>query len=139
EVRTRAGIKRQVRLLGAGASLYEASGRLAAYRGLYVTGIDAARDVIELSSGDVIAAGQLTTDVTEAARRRIQIREVVRAHLDKERQLFPLGIKVLSLFFIDEVARYRDYSRADTRGEYARAFTEEYTRQVHDLLGELRS
>jgi type III restriction enzyme len=134
EVRTGAGIKRQLRLLGAGASLYEASGRLAAYQGLYVTGIDAARDVIELSSGDVIAAGQVTTDVTEAARRRIQIREVIRAHLAKERQLFPLGIKVLSLFFIDEVARYRDYGRADTRGEYARVFTQEYAEQVAAVL-----
>ena len=52
--------------------------------------------------------------MTEEAKRRIQIREVIRAHLDKERALFPLGIKVLSLFFIDEVAKYRDYGRADT-------------------------
>ncbi len=66
--------------------------------------------------------------MTEEARRRIQIREVIRAHLDKERELFPLGIKVLSLFFIDEVAKYRDYGRADTRGEYARVFAEEYAR-----------
>jgi type III restriction enzyme len=137
EVRTGSGIKRQFRLLGAGASLYEASGGLAAYQGLHITGIDAARDVIELSSGDVVATGQVTTDVTEAARRRIQIREVIRAHLDKERQLFPLGIKVLSLFFIDEVARYRDYSRADTRGEYARVFAAEYPGQAAALLSQL--
>ena len=60
--------------------------------------------------------------MTEDAKRRIQIREVIRAHLDKERELFAQGIKVLSLFFIDEVAKYRDYGRADTLGEYARVF-----------------
>ena len=64
--------------------------------------------------------------MTEDAKRRIQIREVIRAHLDKERELFAQGIKVLSLFFIDEVAKYRDYGREDTLGEYARVFEEEY-------------
>ena len=56
-----------------------------------------------------MSAGQITDDVTDDAKRRIQIREVIRAHLDKERELFAQGIKVLSLFFIDEVAKYRDY------------------------------
>jgi type III restriction enzyme len=135
EVRTRSGVTRQVRLLSCGASLHTASGGLAAYRGLSITDIDAGRGVIELSSGDVVATGQVTTDGTESARRRLQIREVIRAHLDKERQLYPLGIKVLSLFFIDEVAKYRDYSRPDSRGEYARAFAELYREQVAELLG----
>jgi len=137
EVRTGSGVRRQVRLLAAGTSLHEVSGGIEAYRGLSVTGIDASRDVIELSSGDIICAGQVTADVTEAARRRLQISEVIRAHLDKEQQLFPLGIKVLSLFFIDEVARYRDYGRADTRGEYARVFAGQYQEQVSELLGRL--
>ena len=53
---------------------------------------------------------------------------MIRAHLDKERELFAQGIKVLSLFFIDEVAKYRDYDREDTLGEYARVFEEEYER-----------
>ena len=137
EVRTAAGIRRQLRRLGPGADLHQASGGIEAYRGLRIADIDAARDVIELSGGNVIAVGQATADVTEDARRRIQIREVIRAHLDKERELFPLGIKVLSLFFIDEVARYRDYRRPDTRGEYARVFAAEYAEQVSDRLLEL--
>jgi type III restriction enzyme len=137
EVRTAAGIRRQLKRLGPGADLHQASGGIEAYRGLRIADIDAARDVIELSGGNVIAVGQATADVTEDARRRIQIREVIRAHLDKERELFPLGIKVLSLFFIDEVARYRDYRRADTRGEYARVFAAEYAEQVSDRLLEL--
>jgi type III restriction enzyme len=137
EVRTASGIRRQVKRLGLGASLHEVSGGIEAYQGLVITGIDGSRDVIELSDGAIIAAGQLTADVTEETKRRIQIREVIRAHLDKERELFPLGIKVLSLFFIDEVAKYRDYSRTDTRGEYARVFTEEYSEQVNELLVQL--
>ncbi len=133
EVRSASGIRRAVRRLALGADLHEVSGGLEAYRGLAVTGIDAGRGVLQLGSGKVIALGQVTADVTDEARRRIQVREVIHAHLDKERSLFPLGIKVLSLFFIDEVAKYRDYGRADTLGEYARAFVEEYRAQVGEL------
>jgi hypothetical protein len=71
------------------------------------------------------------------ARRRIQIREVIKAHLDKERELYAQGVKVLSLFFIDEVAKYRDYSREDTLGIYARVFEEEYAAQKAELLSQL--
>jgi type III restriction enzyme len=137
EVRTPSGIRRQVKRLGIGASLHEVTGGIQAYQGLVITDIDATRDAIELSDGATITAGQVTADVTDEAKRRIQVREVIRAHLDKERELFPLGIKVLSLFFIDEVAKYRDYSRADTRGAYARVFAEEYAEQVNRLLGQL--
>ncbi|BEL10845.1 hypothetical protein Q0Z83_090360 [Actinoplanes sichuanensis] len=61
-----------------------------------------------------------------AGKRRVQIREVIRAHLEKERQLHPRGVKVLSLLFIDQVVKYRDYSRCDQLGDYARIFVEEY-------------
>ena len=84
-----------------------------------------------------MTVGQLTADVTEDAKRRIQIREVVRAHLEKESELFAQGVKVLSLFFIDEVVKYRDYEREDTLGEYARVFEEEYEAAVTDYLSEL--
>ena len=137
EVRGAAGVRRVVKRLGLGADLHEVSGGLDAYRGLVITEIDANRDVIELSSGAVIALGQFTADVTDEVKRRIQIREVIRAHLDKERSLFPLGIKVLSLFFIDEVVKYRDYGRADTLGVHARVFVAEYRAQVNELLGVL--
>ena len=102
-------------------NLHDLAGGIEAYKGLFVTDVDANRDIIELSNGDVVVAGQLA-DRTSPRRpkRRIQIREVIRAHLDKERELFAQGIKVLSLFFIDEVAKYRDYDREDTLGDYAR-------------------
>lgn len=138
EVQTKTDIKRQVKRLDVGANLYDLSNGIEAYRGLFITDIDANRDVLELSNGDVVIAGQLADrDVTEETKRRIQIREVIRAHLDKERELFSRGIKVLSLFFIDEVAKYRDYSREDTLGEYARFFEQEYGTIRDEVLGEL--
>ena len=141
EVQTQSGIKRQMRRLELGSNLHVLAGGIEAYKPggkpLFVTNIDANRDIIELSNGDEVAAGQITADVTEAAKRRIQLREVIRAHLDKERELFAQGIKVLSLFFIDEVVKYRDYSREDTLGEYARCFEEEYETQVVDYLSQL--
>ena len=138
EVQTATGIRRQVKRLDVGTNLHDVSNGLEAYKGLFITEIDANRDVIELSNGDVVVAGQLADrDVTEDTKRRIQIREVVRAHLDKERELFSQGVKVLSLFFIDEVAKYRDYSREDTLGDYARMFEEEYVAIRDEVLGEL--
>ena len=138
EVQTKTGIKRQVKRLDKGDNLHDISGGIEAYKGLFITNIDANRDALELSNGDVVIAGQLADrDVTEETKRRIQIREVIRAHLDKERELFSRGIKVLSLFFIDEVAKYRNYDREDTLGEYARIFEEEYAAIRDDVLGEL--
>ncbi|GAB7039783.1 MULTISPECIES: DEAD/DEAH box helicase family protein [Catenuloplanes] len=65
---------------------------------------------------------------SETQLRRIQIREAVRAHLEREERLRPYRVKVLSLFFIDAVARYRDYARPDGKGDYARVFEDEYRR-----------
>ncbi|MGW8645622.1 type III restriction-modification system endonuclease [Micromonospora chalcea] len=137
EVQTASGgIKREVKRLYQGTNLHDISRGIEAYKGLFITDIDANRDVIELSNGDTVSAGQVTADVTDEAKRRIQIREVIRAHLDKERELFAQGIKVLSLFFIDEVAKYRDYDREDTLGDYARMFVEEYQALVADELSQ---
>lgn len=138
EVQMQSGIKRQIKRLDAGTNLHDVSNGIEAYKGLFVTDVDANRDVIELSNGDIVIAGQLADrDVTEETKRRIQIREVIRAHLDKERELFSRGIKVLSLFFIDEVAKYRDYRQEDTLGDYARVFEEEYPAIRDEILGEL--
>lgn len=137
EVQTAQGIKRQVKRLSQGVNLHDISGGIEAYKGLFIRDVDANRDIVELSSGDIIGAGEVTHDVTDDAKRRIQIREVIRAHLEKERELFAQGIKTLSLFFIDEVAKYRDYSREDTLGEYARVFEEEYEAVLRDYLGQL--
>jgi Restriction endonuclease len=92
---------------------------------------------VEFTNGEVLKAGEANGDVAERDIRRIQIRETIKAHLDKEKQLFPQGIKVLSLFFIDEVVKYRDYDKADEKGEYARVFEEEYAQLKEEYLSEL--
>ena len=77
--------------------------------------------------------GQAWGDVEGLAVQREMIRRTIKEHLDKEKRLRPQGIKVLSLFFIDEVARYRQYD-ADgnvVKGDYGRIFEEEYRRLVH--------
>ncbi|MFI6763828.1 type III restriction-modification system endonuclease [Micromonospora sp. NPDC050417] len=137
EVQTAHGIKRQVKRLNQGMNLHDISGGIEAYKGLFIRDVDANRDIIELSNGEIIGAGEVTQDIAEDQKRRIQIREVIRAHLDKERELFAQGIKTLSLFFIDEVAKYRDYDREDTFGEYAHVFEEEYETVLADYLGQL--
>ncbi|MCW2162890.1 type III restriction enzyme [Microbacterium hydrothermale] len=137
EVQTAQGIKRQVKRLSQRANLHDISGGIEAYKGLFIRDVDAIHDRIELSNGEYVGAGEVTEDVAEDQKRRIQIREVIRAHLGKERELFAQGIKTLSLFFIDEVAKYRDYEREDTLGEYARVFEEEYEAVLADYLREL--
>ncbi len=137
EVQTAQGIRRQVKRLSQGMNLHDISGGIEAYKGLFIRDVDANRDIVELSNGDILGAGEVTEDVAEDQKRRIQIREVIRSHLDKERELFAQGIKALSLFFIDEVAKYRDYEREDTLGEYARVFEEEYEAVLADYLGQL--
>ena len=137
EIRSGANIKRVVRRLEQGRDLFVESNCLDQYRGFAIAQIDARNDTVEFTNGVVLKAGEAVGDVTEAALRRIQIREAIRAHFEKERLLFPLGVKVLSLFFIDEVAKYRDYSRPDEQGEYARFFREEYERMKEEYMNDL--
>lgn len=83
----------------------------------------------------MIGAGEATGDVNESSLRRIQIREAIKAHFEKEKMLFSQSIKVLSLFFIDEVAKYRSYNDAgEQAGEYAKIFEEEYNNQLNEVL-----
>ncbi|WP_205012724.1 DEAD/DEAH box helicase family protein [Nitrosomonas sp. HPC101] len=128
-------IKRVVRKLGKGDNLFELSNGLDQYRdGFVVSDINANTDTLSFTNGVELTVGDATGDVTEAALRRIQIREAIKAHFDKEQVLFLQGIKVLTLFFIDEVAKYRDYSVADEKGEYARVFEEEYNLYLNEIL-----
>jgi type III restriction enzyme len=97
--------------------------------------VDAVRNTIAFTNGTVLSAGTVSGDVNEISLRRIQIRETIRAHFDNERRLFAEGIKVLSLFFIDEVAKYRQYDdEGEQPGEYARIFEEEYALQLNEEL-----
>ncbi|WP_429886303.1 type III restriction-modification system endonuclease [Geoalkalibacter halelectricus] len=138
EIKLKSGeIRRKMARLEKGADLFVQSGELDQYRGFVISQIDAGQDTVEFTNGHVLKAGDATGDVTEGTVRRIQIRETIKSHLDKERKLFSQGIKVLSLFFIDEVAKYRDYDQADEKGEYARIFEEEYAQLKQEALAEL--
>lgn len=134
EQKQKSGIKRILRKVKKGDNLFELSNGLASYQGLILSEIDARTNKIAFLNGTEITAGEAVGDVTEETLRRIQIRETILAHLEKERSLFSKGIKTLSLFFIDEVAKYRDYSQKDEKGDYARIFEEEYQTAVAELL-----
>lgn len=137
EVKMQSGIKRVARKLEQGRNLFDLSKGLEVYKDFVVSNIDARDDTVHFTNGDELHAGEASGDVTERDIRRIQIRETISAHLEREQALFARGIKVLSLFFIDEVVKYRDYDQADEQGEYARVFEEEYAQAVDELLAEL--
>ena len=137
EVRQGGGIKRIVKRLERGRDLFAESNELDQYKGFVIAQIDATTDTVEFTNGQVLTAGDATGDITEMTMRRIQIREAIKAHLDKEQALFTQGVKVLSLFFIDEVAKYRDYSQPGEKGEYARIFEEEYESLKAEILAAL--
>jgi len=136
EIKQKNGIKRVMRKVGAGDNLYTLSGELEQYKeGFVISDIDARTDTISFANGNELQAGEATGDVNDETLRRIQIREAIKAHLEKEQQLFYQGIKVLSLFFIDEVAKYRLYGDEGEKllGEYAQYFEEEYEEAIKDI------
>ena len=134
EVKQQTGIVRKSRKFGKGDNLFDLSGGLAQYKNFVINDIDANQDTVTFTNGEMLMAGEATGDVNEITLRRIQIREAVKAHLEKEQALFSQGIKVLSLFFIDEVAKYRRYVEGgELPGEYAQMFEEEYKNALNDL------
>jgi len=129
--------KKKSRIVKIGDNLYDYSGGLEEYRnGFVVKQIDGRDDSVEFLNGIKIFAGDVIGAVDEDQLRRIQIRETILSHLQRERQLFYKGIKVLSLFFIDEVANYREYDAANqpVNGKYAIMFEEEY----EDIIGSMQ-
>ncbi len=132
EVKTAGGPpKKKSRIVRIGDNLYDYSGGLEEYRnGFVIKQIDGRDDynLVEFLNGVKIFAGDVMGAVDEDQLRRIQIRETILSHIQRERQLFYKGIKVLSLFFIDEVANYREYDGANqpVNGKYAAMFEEEY-------------
>lgn len=122
------GIRNETHIFSEQDNLYETSNRIESYRGLFITRIDGISNTVEFSDGTVLNAGDAVGDVTESGKRRIQIRETILSHLDQESKLFSKGIKVLSLFFIDEVAKYRQYDDDGNEklGEYGEMFEQEF-------------
>ncbi|KXB53635.1 type III restriction enzyme, res subunit [Umbribacter vaginalis] len=138
EVKMASGtLKKKSRVVKIGDNLYDYSGGLEEYKnGFVVKQIDGRDNSVEFLNGIKIYAGDVMGAVDEDQLRRIQIRETILSHIQRERELFYKGIKVLSLFFIDEVANYREYDAAGqpANGKYARMFEEEY----EDIVGNLQ-
>lgn len=137
------GITKRMRSFEEGESIYEESGELEAYHDDWriapdgiVPDTDDALGYVRFLNGTVLRKGQILNDGAEADMRRVQIRETILSHLQKEEDLWGRGIKCLSLFFIDEVSKYRRYDDDGeaVKGEYARMFEEEYDRCVKWFL-----
>ncbi|MEJ7780065.1 MAG: DEAD/DEAH box helicase family protein [Daejeonella sp.] len=135
EKRVGDGVKKHRQKLSEGANLYELSGNIPAYKNQTITEINGYLNKI-IVAGEDIYPGDILNDRDENAFRRIQIRECIMSHLQKEKQLFLKGIKVLSLFFIDSVEKYRIYDETGEQalGEYAKIFEEEYNSVRNDFL-----
>lgn len=133
------GIRKTTRIVNEGYNLYEQSGNLNEYLGYTVSRIDGRDNTVEFRNGVKIEVGQVRGDTQDSDQiRRIQIRETIESHLERERQLFYKGIKVLSLFFIDEVSKYKEYEdNAVKNGIYARMFEEEYQNIIDHYVSEL--
>ena len=137
---SRVGLRTATRLVDEGFDLYAESGELEAYRdGFTIERIDGVKGCIRLSSGQEIYEGQAIGAVSEEAIRRIQIRATIQKHFEREKQLYRQGIKVLSLFFIDAVDKYRVYEAGGevSKGRWAEIFEEEYVsvlNEVQDLF-----
>ena len=130
-------IRKKTMTVGIGFNLYDNSNGMEEYKdGFVVKFIDGRDNHIEFLNGIKIYAGDVIGRVSEEQLRRIQIRETILSHIERERQLFHKGIKVLSLFFIDEVAKYKQYDAAGQayNGIYADMFEEEYA----DIVGNLQ-
>ena len=140
EIKGKTGTRTMVRKVQGGDDLYTLSGELDEYADRFVIlpdGIDGRDNSVTFLNGLKLYAGQISgNEQMTALQRRIQIRETIRTHIQRERELYPRGIKVLSLFFIDEVSKYRLYDgdNDDGRnGEYAKMFEEEYENVVGQM------
>ena len=137
EIKYKQSINREARLVEEGDNLFHLSKEMEQYKGYTVSSINPITDSVSFTNGEVIRKGDVVGDISEKDMRRIQIRETIKSHFEKEASLYKQGIKTLSLFFIDEVAKYRQYDEDDNEmlGEYGQVFQEEYM----DLLQTYRT
>lgn len=129
-------INRESRILGVGDDLYYVSQEMEQYKGYAISEIDPLRGTVTFTNGEVISTGDIVGDISEKDMRRIQIRETILSHFEKEEKLFDKGIKCLSLFFIDEVAKYRQYDENgdEVLGEYGKMFEQEYINVLNEYV-----
>ena len=135
EVKGALGTRRQTMKFSQGDSLFDAS-KLGAYKNFVITNIDANTNTVYFLNGDNIRKGEVVGDVTEENLQKMQIRETIASHFEKEASLYKQGIKTLSLFFIDEVANYKSYDEDGevVKGRLWKYFEEEYMRYLNEKL-----
>jgi type III restriction enzyme len=133
------GLGKKVKTFAHGDNIYDHSGEIEAYRdGFTISEINARHGYVEFTNGLRLEQGQVVGDSSEGDIRRIQIRETIMSHLEKERELYKKSIKVLSLFFTDEVAKYKFYDESgEQKGTYAHIFEEEYQTAVELFFSQL--
>lgn len=136
EVQGKTGIRRERHKLGFGDSLYDESQGLAQYDGYTISEIDPLTNRVVFLNGESIRKGEVYGDSSLIAMQRVQIRETIASHLDKERELFKKGIKTLSLFFIDEVKNYKGYDEEgnEIHGPFWKIFEEEYANALNERM-----
>ena len=136
DVKSSTGTMQVLRPVDEGADLKEQSGGLHEYDDNYVIDrIDGLTGTIHFLNGLTLQEGEMVGAVNEDLVRRMQIRETIKTHLERERRLFPKHIKVLSLFFIDHVENYRIYGKDGAeKGKYAQIFEEEYQRALQEMM-----
>lgn len=135
EVKGVTGMRRQICKFAHGDSLLDAS-KLQAYNGFVITGIDPISNRVDFLNGESIYKGEVKGDVSEKYIQRLQLRETIKSHFEKEEMLFRNGIKTLSLFFIDEVANYKSYDADgnEVHGELWDVFEDEYRHYLNENL-----
>lgn len=129
DVKMKNGVKRKSRIVHERDDLYAYSGELEEYKNNFIIkSINGRDNTVEFVNGLQLVVGEVHGSISEKELRRLQIRETILSHLERERQLYREGIKVLSLFFIDEVSHYRKYDAngQPVNGEFAELFEEEY-------------
>lgn len=129
-------IRREVKKFSVTDDLHAESG-LAEYDGFTISEINPhGKGYVTFLNGVTVYCGQVIGDNNEEAMQRVQIRETIIAHFEKEKELFNRGIKCLSLFFIDEVANYRRYDEEgnEIKGKFQQIFEEEYSRIINDYI-----
>ncbi|WP_298587183.1 type III restriction-modification system endonuclease [uncultured Selenomonas sp.] len=136
EIGRQKSIQRETRLVQAGDDIFALSKNMEQYRGYRVSQVDPVKRTLSFTNGEEIRVGEVQGDVSEETLRRVQIRETIRSHFEKEKELFSRGVKCLSLFFIDEVAKYRKYDEdgSEVNSEYGQIFEEEYTAILNEYL-----
>lgn len=125
-------VKRHAKWVKSGQDLMELTKR-SIYDGYVVNDIycEEGNEYIDFTSKeDIIRLHHAIGEVDVDEYKRLQIRKTIEEHLDKELRLTPMGIKVLSLFFIDKVSNYRDDGMPSQKGKYALMFEEEYSKAI---------